>query len=328
MWFAADLGEPLWQVLDNRRSRAGKIVAEHLEAWGNPQMAGLVLLCLARSEWRNIGHQALRAWRGLPMFIGLLRQTPLALTAEVSRNVALLKRPDWLNAIDAGLTNIPAELRVHLPWWVGQMALSDDDKLNLLSRWARTPCPEVQRAVVYAMASIPSAAALNAMRSLSYGKGSAAAFARWFLAGRNVIPAGGPPAAGGGVRPQSGAEREGEFLLLWQRLDQAGSGERAPLLHELRRQFERWAPLLLERLHSADARERIEVLEVIDMAPVPPAFVPELRQLANDSSPVVRRLAAKILQQAPVSAGNSADSGGTEPVARSVSGAACAEGKA
>lgn len=205
LWFAIDLGGDLWEALENRRSRAGKVVAAHLPSWNNPRLAGFVLTAMSRSDWRLAAQQMLRSWPRLPL--SLLRQSQLLDDPDVRRSLLAIRRPEWFAALDADLGSIPAALRGHVPRWLVHFGLSESEKLTQLQRFAGARDPHVQRAALYALAQVDAAQGVDTFQHAAQGDSPAATFARWYLEGRKLLRPAAAGSAAPGASPHAADER-------------------------------------------------------------------------------------------------------------------------
>jgi hypothetical protein len=191
LWFAKDLGEHLWDVLSAPRCGAGHAVAQHLETWDHPRLAGFLLLALGRPAWRRPAHQMLNSWSTRSELLAMLQNTDLLADPLVCQNLHLLKWPRWLAAAGPNLEELPPEARAQVPHWICHLGFTDQERVHCLKLWQASAQPEVQRAAVYALAALHSPEANRALAEVAAQPGPLARFAAWCIAGRQALPADG-----------------------------------------------------------------------------------------------------------------------------------------
>ncbi|MGE0480659.1 MAG: hypothetical protein AB7Q17_09320 [Phycisphaerae bacterium] len=327
IWLASEIGDELWELLENRRSKCGRVVLEQLPAWSNTRVAGFLVMALGHDDWRSPAQHVLRTWKTLPQFVALLRHTQLASRPSLARALGGIRSPEWFLSIDTNLSQIPQHLRPAVPWWICRVAMNEPDRLTCLTRWARCPDGAVQRAVAYALAALGTPAAMHALRLLVGGSGVPAVFARWCLRGAGQPAptreapapgsrtgaaaltsstadpgdgpsrreAGGTPDSGGGT----GARPDDDFVRLWPRLKRAAPAEREELLAAMRRAVQAAPELLLAQVRSPDVRDRMLVLDIAEQTDLVERYPLELRPLCADSSIDVRRRAQALFGMSP-----------------------------
>lgn len=330
VWLASEVGDELWELLENRRSKCGRVVLEQLPAWSNTRVAGFLVMALGHDDWRSPAQHVLRTWKTLPQFVALLRHTQLASRPSLARALGGIRCPEWFLSIDTNLSQIPQHLRPSVPWWICRVAMNEPDRLACLTRWARCPDGAVQRAVAYALAALGTPAAMHALRLLVSGNGVPAVFARWCLRGAGQSAPGREGSAPGpradattatspsepdsdgsasrrdGVKPLdpgalggTAAPPDDDFVRLWPRLKRAAPAERDELLAAMRRAAQLSPELLLAQVRSPDVRDRMLVLDVAEQTDLVERYPLELRPLCADSSIDVRRRAQALFGMSP-----------------------------
>lgn len=303
LWLARDLGEPLWAALSSPRSPCGLLVSDRLAGWNEPRLASFLLLALPRLEWRPIVQRQLAGWRAPAEVVALLRQSDLLADAQVRQNLRYVRRPAWFSARAADVLELPPELRAVGPRWACYLGFSEEERLDLLSGWLRVPDEEVQRAAVYALAALGSPAALSVLEQIAAEATIIATFARWYLRGReqSVTSGAGSPSSPSGIEDESRtAARVGgsEFSQLWGLCRRAWPDINDRVVAILRENADLWHWRLVACLRSADPRERLLTLRVLDSPALAARFRGELSATAGDSVEAVRRAAGALLGSA------------------------------
>ncbi|MFO0839657.1 MAG: hypothetical protein U1D55_14165 [Phycisphaerae bacterium] len=294
LWLATDLGDALWEYLENRRSRAGNAVNEKLDQWNNPKLAGFLLSALAKPNWHRAASRLLRTWSGRAEVAALLAQTPLLADPEIRKQLPSMRNRGWLDAAEAALGAIPAPLRTTLPKWLLALGYSDQEKVGTLSRWSQSRYHELSRAATYALADVQHPGAVEVLTDIAESGSPAASFARWFLFARQVTVTkqegtDAPPPE----REQPG--RATDFAGLWQVCRRKRPSERVELIELIRENASVWRTQLLQHLQSPDPRDRVMVLQVISTDALLRAFAEQITALANDPVEPIRKLAESLL---------------------------------
>lgn len=193
LWFAAELRDDLWAVLNAPRSAAGHVVARHLPAWNRPRLAAFLLLALGQPAWQRSAQRLLEAWSHRDEAVALLRQTALLNDPHVQRHLHLLRRPRWLVMHGAALIDLPRDLRAHVPQWVCHLGFTAEERMRYLMIWQASPMPELHRAAVYALAHVNTTEACRVLAEVAARPGPLSRFAHWYLAGK---PTGTTPTRG------------------------------------------------------------------------------------------------------------------------------------
>ncbi len=188
LWFARELGEPLWETLSPRRAQSAYAVTERLESWNHPRLAGFLMLALGRPAWRRAAVELLNRWRDRSELLALLEHTDLLADPAIASALHYLDGQGWLAALRPWLESLPRAAKARVPFWIAELALPDAERIRLLQLWLAAPFPEVRRAAVYALAALGTPAAARILGSLAAQKSPLGYFARWYLAGR--FPAG------------------------------------------------------------------------------------------------------------------------------------------
>lgn len=189
VWYAKELGQPLWDALADQHTQAGHVVAKRLKSWNHPRLAAFLLLGLARPAWRRVTLELLNAWHTLDELVAILRNSDLLTNSAVRRALQLLETPRWLTATDPALRKLPAGLRGLLPYWVCHLGMRDDERIRLLSQWQASALPEVHRAAVYALASLNTAEAARVLMRVAARPCPMTQFALWYVAGVRALAA-------------------------------------------------------------------------------------------------------------------------------------------
>ncbi len=200
LWFARELGETLWTALAEPRSQRGRCAAQHLRTWNSPRLAAFLLLGLARPEWRTTVRPLLEGWSGRTELVALLRNTELLEDPQVRRGLRHLRTPAWFSANVGAPALLPPDVRGALPLWVRNLGFTDAERLHYLTQWQTSALPDVHRAAVYALASLPGAGALRVLVDVAGRRCPMSRFARWFVAGARTLaqarrPTAAPPVA-------------------------------------------------------------------------------------------------------------------------------------
>ncbi len=187
LWFAKELGTSLWDALADRHSRCGGLLERHVAEWNHPRLAGFLLLGLAQPAWHATSRDMLTSWQTQPELLAILRNSDLLADPLVRQGLRDLHQPRWFVAADPSGTDLPPDARAQLPRWVCVLEFSLAERLRYLEHCGLSSCPQVQRAAVYALASlnVPEAAPLLA-RTAAHCQ-SMARFVRWFLIGRRAL---------------------------------------------------------------------------------------------------------------------------------------------
>ena len=302
LWFVEDFEDDLWLLLGNRRSQCGHLVAEHLNSWNSPRLARFLLAALAQPAWRFPAQQVLQQWQGRAEVAALVQSTDLLTDTNIRRQLNRLKQVRWFDQLGDQLQGLPAHLRPDLPQWVCYLGLNDSTKCGLLGRWLKSSNPELRRGAIYALANLETPEALRQLAILARQDGSFSTFARWYVTGklikqrkqtaRSAITA--DP-----ITPNK-AEIDGvrQFDKLWQECRQQTAQDDAKLITALQAHLPAWRPLVLERLHSSDAGERLLALRIIADSRQTADYRQELEPLLNDPTDAVRRIAYKVFATA------------------------------
>jgi len=186
LWSAVDLGDVLWDTLADQRSRCGQIVDQQLKNWDSPRLAGFLLMGLTRPAWRRTAQQILGTWHRRDEIIALLRHSSLLNHPQVARELQMLQRPRWFLEAIALLDDLPAELRAQMPYWVCRLGFTTSERVRCLQYWQTSRRPELQRASVYALATLDTPEADSLLMRVAERPGPMLRFARWYLAGRRL----------------------------------------------------------------------------------------------------------------------------------------------
>lgn len=308
LWFASDVGDTLWPLLENHKSRAGVLVAEHLVSWNSPWLAGFLVAGLERSAWRNASIELLRGWKTPEHLIELLRVTHLLENPEIATHLASVRGAPVFCEIDPTLAAVSPDLRPCVPRWFAALGLREDPWIERLARWSESPDAALQRAAVYALASIDAPEAVAALRAIAERRSPLAAFARWCVLARDasLVPRREPSLAlraQRGCRPRVAPDAEPDvdhdFATLWQACRRCPAAERTALLDVIREHADAWKPRLRILLQSPDARDRVLVLQVVATRDLARIFRHDVQRLLDDPVPGIRQLAGTVLNALP-----------------------------
>ena len=194
LWYARELGEPLWTALGSGPGRCGHVVEQHLPEWNEPRLAAFLILGMARPAWQRIAEQCLSRWDTHEHALALLAQSDLLSDMAVRRAMPRLKRPRFFVAALGRLAEIAPELRACVPHWICVLGFSEHERLRCLELCAGSQWPELQRAAAHAMTSLSDSVALRGLAEVASKAGAAQQFARWYVLGRRVL------AGSGGAR--------------------------------------------------------------------------------------------------------------------------------
>lgn len=313
LWFAADLGRDLWNVLEARRSRASIVVQEHLYEWEHPRLAGFLLLALLRPAWRDAAARMLQSWSALPAVSAVL-STGVGVDSEALRGaLGAVTSPRWFEPLDELLRTLPeAELSL-LPRWVPCLGFSEEQKVALLGRMTRVDAPALHRSAVYALARLRSADAQLVLRQVSESDSPLADFARWCVIGRPVClqrrvagpgpapraaPRAAQPAKEPAKEPAETSPAERWFSCLWRICRRLEPEQRRELVVLLRDFADAWHASLKVRLQSPAAKERLLALQVVSVPRLMRRFQDQFAALARDPVDVIRQLAQRLERSA------------------------------
>lgn len=318
LWFATELGEQLWDRLQKPAARLTRIVTSHLESWNSPRLAGFLLLALRSAEWRLPAQKLLREWQPLEFGAALLRNTPLLGHPETASGVAVIRETEWLTAPHACSPLLPPALRPCLPAWIAHAGLPEAVRRDLLEQWVRRGDPDSQAAAIAALPLLERGAGLPLLRQLAAGEDELGELARAALEPRaqraaaapspatapltvnGTTAAPGAPASQPADRPPDPATATNptdEFLRLWQACRRAQGPEREALLKALRQGIAAWEGPLLRHAQSPDARDRMQLLRVLDPAPLRLRFAGAIQALQRDGTSAVSELAQRMLAE-------------------------------
>jgi len=301
LWFARDLEELLWRVLESRRLRLRDVVIKHLHEWEHPHLAPFLLQCLRYRRWRKAAERMLALWRSPDQLSAILNESDLLDQPDFRTYVRAIREPRWFEQTSRDLHDIPDRLRAHVPRWVRHAGFSEDCKRELLCSWVHHPEPAVQRSAVYALAdaNLPQVGGL--FRHLANGASPLARFARWYLHGRRSglvrkrtsgrEASAAPPDAGEPVAPDAT-----EFNRLWRECRGMPPHTRTEQIEALRAHADAWRIQIRASLNSPDPRDRVLALQVISTRELATRYRNELEQLLRDEVPSIRRLACTLLR--------------------------------
>ncbi len=183
LWFADELEGDIWSLLESRKSNAGRAVQDHLQVWNTPRLAGFLLQCLARPEWRRPAQLILAAWQNPTAAAAVLRNEWALSNEETRRGLAGVNRPRWFSECGPELGRLPPEVRVLAPRWLCAIGIPIEQKVTGLVGWMREGDPGLRRAAVYALATLDGLQARQALQHCTALDANLAIFAQWVLAG-------------------------------------------------------------------------------------------------------------------------------------------------
>lgn len=312
LWFARDLDEPLWELLGSHRSRAGRIVAEHLETWNHPRLAPFLLGAIRRSGWRTNAAHILRGWSDRAQVSALLRQQAV-LADEATRDaLRTVDNPRWFSKFDAELSDLPPALRTIAPHWVRYAGFGDDRRLRLLSRWARARDEHLARGAVYALASIDDTSAVDTLQMIAAYSSPLGYFARWYVRGHSTAIVRRARSVAKRVERERDKQGSGDaetailgvdaaaaerhtFTTLWEICRDAASGTRRALLEVMRGHAHIWSEPIAEMLMDDDPHARLLAMQLVSTAELAPPFRSHLEALCDDATPSVRKVAENLV---------------------------------
>ena len=138
LWFAPQIGSALWDMLGDRRARSGHVVTQNLTIWNGPRLAGFLLLALGQPTWRRSAARLLAGWNTRAHMLAMLGCSDLLARPGVRRSLRLMRRPAWLAAAAADLSDLPPSMRASVPAWICHLGFSDEARLRYLDRWRRS----------------------------------------------------------------------------------------------------------------------------------------------------------------------------------------------
>ncbi|TWT46146.1 HEAT repeat protein [Phycisphaerae bacterium RAS1] len=273
LWFARELGPPLWKLLDNHRARCGRAVAENLVSWRSPKLTGFLLDCLQQHEWRIPAITLLRTWKTLPELVALLRCSSFMDDAEQRRSLLAIKSPPCFMGLDRDLLRVPASLRTSVPPWVCALGYTQQERTTLLTCWANSKMPDVHLAAIEALASIGNA---SAKKMLSEHE-----------ARQKKADEPGSPAA------ERNPSADDAFDVLWRQWRAQGAADDSRALRVLRDNARVWRQRWQQMSRSTDANDRLALVRAIGTPALATEFAAEIESLTSDSNERVRRAAAE-----------------------------------
>jgi hypothetical protein len=205
-WFSREIEGALWEQLDNPRSRARSVVTELLPSWNRPWLAGFLLEALTRGDWRVAALRRLSQWKHSTELLALLRESDALDNPEIARRLAAIRDPAWFHDVDTCIAALPGELRRHVPRWIRCLGLPDDTKLKALLACFQTGQEPVQRAALYALATLDRPETVDFFRRVAGSASPLATFAAWFVAGA-AVRSGRDDSSAPGSEPASAARR-------------------------------------------------------------------------------------------------------------------------
>ncbi len=154
LWFAAELGDVLWEWLANPRSSASFIIRANLAAWNSPRLARFLLQGIAQASWRHSVVPILQSWHTPEEIAEVLRHTDILADNEIARRLVAVRDPCWFDGLGPHLEALPAELR---PWavrWLLLLGYSATDKLDFLRTWCRSSCEPLRQAAARGLEAV------------------------------------------------------------------------------------------------------------------------------------------------------------------------------
>ncbi len=295
LWLCPEVGEPLWELLDNRRSRAGNAVIENLDSWNNPKLAGFLLCALARQNWHRHAARLLRSWSGKAEVCALLALTPLLGETEIRKQVPSMRTRGWLDAAESVVPAMPPALRGFLPRWLLALGYTDQEKVGTLARWSGSRFSELARAATYALADVEHPSAVEVLSEIAQSNTPNASFARWYVEVRQAgltRPAQNETKSAAREQPSGPAA---DFASLWQICRRKSPSERVGLIELIRENAALWRGQLVQHIRSPDPRDRAMVLQVLSVTNLARDFAAEIETLLADAVDPIRRLAESLL---------------------------------
>lgn len=303
LWFARELGAPLWALLNNHRGRCGKAVAENLEAWRSPKLTGFLLECLQQPEWRIPAITLLRTWKTQPELVALLRCSDFMDDPARRRSLLAIKSPPCFMGLDRDLLRVPSSLRARVPRWVCALGYSGQERYTLLSCWAHSKVPDVHLAAIEALASMGDAAAqkiVNEHEARTRKLGAAAP-------------------------GNAGCTADDAFDVLWKQWRARGASEDSRALRVLRENAGLWRSRWRQMSQSADVNDRLAMLKAIGTPGLAAEFGAEIEMLTRDGHERVRRMAAEARRRAAGAGSTRADEAPAEIAASALEAPRAAE---
>ena len=187
LWFAAELGDTLWEALADQPSRRALVVAQHLLQWNEPRLAPFLQLALGHQAWREAARDLLETWREPAQVVALLRNAPLLSRADFRHGVRTMPKPRWFLVANQLVDTLPPDARALLPQWVCQLGFTETERMRCLERWQASEDPELHRAAVYALAHVGTIAADRLLAQVAKRVCPMARFAKWFLIGKHAL---------------------------------------------------------------------------------------------------------------------------------------------
>ncbi len=296
LWFARELGQELWKILHSTRSKAGNGVRENLMDWNHPRLADFLLLALREPGWEDEAAALLREWKSPEEITALLERSEMVVHRRWRSRLARVHQPRWLDEIGPDMEPIAPPLRSRMPPLVRFAGFDAQQRMALLSRWARSEDLALRRQAYYAFADLGGGNAQMVLRQAAKREDALGVFARWYLAGFDS-----------GLLQRSSEEQaeadrstpdsfqSGELARLWQVCRRTPAGARAPLIEVLREHAHRWREPLRQYLRSADPRDRVLALQVISTRDLAVQFRFDLEKLLDDPIESIRRLAKLLI---------------------------------
>ncbi len=210
LWYANEIGAPLWDALASHRVKAGQIVHDQLEHWASPRLAGFLLAALKHAQWHEMAVAALKRWHTPQELAGLLDRTVLLSDREIAAQIATVREPQWFSKAGKGLSEIPAALRPNAVRWVLGTALSEQQRLDLFAEWLEHGDRDLRCYTLFGLALLEHTDVPHALRRAVRLRNPLASYAHWML----MSLRGSVDALSGRARNAVDEQAAGEFAAL------------------------------------------------------------------------------------------------------------------
>lgn len=294
LWFARDIGERFWDMVEGRRGRLQHVILEHVASWNSPFLAGFLLECLGRQTWRQTAGRILAKWSSPEEVIAILRHDDLLKRPDIQRGLASVRSPAWFQQWEKTSQAATPARRAAAPLWARYLGIPDAQKVALLVRWIDSREGDLRRAALYALASLDRDETLEVFERVARTSNPLSSFARWYVRSHQaeLIKR---PRRTETLLPDATTEA-GDFVMLWQICRRSSPTMRMEVIAVLREHLDLWRPRLRPYFRSPDPRDRVLALQVISASEAAWKFRPELQALQGDTVEGIRALATRLMQ--------------------------------
>jgi HEAT repeat protein len=301
MLVCEELEEALFQQGTLRRGKLTHAMMGILGESMSPSLAKFIYIALGHPDLRRRIVTVLGLHRGSDLFIEMIRHHWLTRDPAIRRNLAAVRNIGWLSGSIEPAFTLPDDVAQAAPAWLMALGLTPEQKVKLIAGFLIIDHPAANRAAVWALTKIKTAASTVALQSiLDHEDAGLRLIAERELAFRNRLDT--------KVVRRIVADRPPEWTLL---LEQGGISED---FDDLWHKFEHVNPLhshaggvhclkfipgmttqLQLKLLSTQATDRLRAVRMIVALGLLERLGREVFNVANDSSAEVRAAAMTAL---------------------------------